>query len=182
MDLFCNIKKGHVFYQYLDEETYMNNLVSFISTGIENKEHILIIENLRNHPKLMAILNTLFSEKQQSTIRIVNNFNYYLLNGDFNTPNIVNHFTEDISFINKFNTTIRTWAHVEWASSEGDAKLLKDFESTADELVVAENLLSVCAYSSMRLTPQLTTTLEMFHQYIMTDDQFVASPIYKNRQ
>lgn len=187
MDLFCNINcltdinKGHVFYRYLNEETYMNNLISFISTGIENKQYILVVENLRNYSKLMGIIATHFSEEQQLTIKVVNNFNYYLSKGDFNTQNIVSHFTKDISFINKLNTTIRTWAHVEWASSEGDAKLLKDFETTADELVMEENLLSVCAYSSMRLTPQLCTTLEMVHQYIMTDDQFSSSPTYQNR-
>ncbi|MCZ8537087.1 MEDS domain-containing protein [Paenisporosarcina quisquiliarum] len=173
------ITVGHVFYEFQEEEAYLNNLISFIRSGIEGKQHILIIENMRNLPKVRTVINMLFSEEQQSSIRLVNNFEYYLSNGDFNTQSILNHFQQDLEQLTETNTTIRTWAHVEWASSEPDVELLKEFESTADAFVTERRLLSVCAYSSTHLSPNLASVLELRHEYIMNDETLSLSPLYE---
>lgn len=52
-----NITEGHVFYDFQDEQAYFNNLLSFIRTGIETKQQILIIENMRNLPKVKKIID-----------------------------------------------------------------------------------------------------------------------------
>lgn len=173
------ITKGHVFYEFQDEESYLNNLISFIRSGIEIKEQILIIENMRNLPKVKTVINMLFSDEQQSSIRLVNNYEYYLSNGDFNTQTILNHFQQDLAQLTKTNKTIRTWAHVEWTSSEPDVELLKEFESTADAFVTGGRLLSVCAYSSTHLSAEVTSVLESLHEYVMTDETLSISPVYE---
>jgi len=172
------ITEGHIFYEFQDEEVYFNNLVTFIQSGIENKQQVLIIENMRNLPKVRTRIDQLFNEEQQKSIRLVNNFEYYLSNGDFNTQTILKHFQQDLSFLMKVNSSIRTWAHVEWASSEPDAELLKEFEATADYFVSEEKMLSVCAYSSSQLSSDLTTVLVKAHSYVMTDDSFLKSSFY----
>lgn len=173
------ITEGHVFYDFQDEEAYFNNLLSFIRSGIEMKQQILIIENMRNLPKVRKMIDMLVSDDEQSSIRLVNNFEYYLSNGDFNTQTILNHFQQDLEQLTKENTSIRTWAHVEWASSEPDVELLKEFESTADSYVNEVGLLSVCAYSSTRLSSELTRVLELVHEYVMSDDTLSLSPVYE---
>jgi hypothetical protein len=175
------ITEGHVFYRFLDQEIYISNLISFIKSGIENKQQILIIENMRYLPKVREMIHMLVSEENQSAIRIVNNFEYYLSKGDFNTQNIVTHFQNDISALENSKSSIRTWAHVEWASSDPDAELLHEFESVADDFVIKERMLSVCAYSGALLTPNLSTALEQLHYYVMTDDTFSISPTYNQR-
>ena len=172
------ITEGHIFYEFQDEEVYFNNLVNFIQSGIENKQQVLIIENMRNLPKVRTKIDLLFNKEQQRSIRLVNNFEYYLSNGDFNTQTILNHFQQDLSLLKKDNSAIRTWAHVEWASSEPDAELLKEFETTADYFVSEEKMLSVCAYSSSQLSSDLTTVLVKAHSYVMTDDSFLKSSFY----
>lgn len=109
----------------------------------------------------------------------MNNFEYYLSNGDFNTKTILNHFKHHNDQLRKDNTSVRTWAHVEWASSEPDVELLKEFESTADSFVKENGLLSVCAYSSTHLSSELTRVLELVHEYVMSDDTVSLSPVYK---
>lgn len=173
-----NLSKGHVFYEFQDEETYMKNLISFIKSGIDNKQPILIIESMRILPKIRERIDMFVSEEQKSTIRLVNNFEYYLSKGDFHTPTIINYFQKDLSSLSEFNSPIRTWAHVEWTSSQPDNELMKEFESTANDFVLEENMLSVCAYSSTHLSPNMTVALEELHQYVMTDESFSVSSLY----
>ncbi|WRP08740.1 MEDS domain-containing protein [Rossellomorea aquimaris] len=172
------LHKGHVFYQFKSEETYLSNLMLFIRSGLKNNQHVLVIESMRNITKVRNRMKRLLNDEQQSSIYLVDNFDYYFLNGDFNTKKILNHFQKDISIIKKQNPSIRTWAHVEWTSSEPDTFLLNEFESTADEYVLQEGLLSVCAYSKNSLSPTLIETLEKVHNYVMTDDTLGLSMVY----
>ncbi|WP_062237369.1 MEDS domain-containing protein [Fictibacillus sp. FJAT-27399] len=172
------ITEGHIFYSFNDEDTYLENLISYILSGLENHQIILVIENMKVLPKLKEKLNVLFTKEQLTYVRMVNNFDYYLSNGDFNTTTIVNHFESDLSALKNRNLPIRTWAHVEWYSSEPDAELLNDFETIADEFVLQKNTLSVCAYPSERLTSELSILLRQAHKYFMTDNNFSLSSLY----
>lgn len=177
---YNKISAGHIFYRYLDEKAYMDNIFSFIQSGIENKQLILIIENMRNLPKVQAFIESSFKENKRASIRLVNNYDYYLSKGDFSTQNIVSHFTEDLSYFKECYSTIRTWAHVESSSTKPIVKLVKEFECVADNFVNDSQMLSVCAYSDARLTSSLNLALEEHHQYVMTDNTFSLSPIYRN--
>ncbi|WP_226673753.1 MEDS domain-containing protein [Rossellomorea aquimaris] len=173
------LHKGHVFYQFQEENAYIRNLMIFIRAGLENNQHMLIIESMRNITKVKSRMNRLFTPEQVSSISLVDNFDYYFLNGDFNTQNILRHFQKDLTVLKNFNPSIRTWAHVEWTSKEPDTALLKEFESTADDYVLQEGLLSVCAYSKNRLSNTLILALEEVHQYVMTDDVLSLSMAYE---
>ncbi|MGB3260038.1 MEDS domain-containing protein [Paenisporosarcina sp.] len=174
------ITEGHIFYSFENKEAYLNNLISFILSGIENQHQILIIESMRYLPIVRATIDKLVSVEHQSTIRVVNNYEYYLSSGDFNTYTILTHFANDLSLLKKENSSIRTWAHVEWASSEPDAQLLMDFELSSDDFVLEERMLSVCAYSTKHLTSNLSVALEQSHKYVMTDETLSVSTLYKN--
>ena len=170
--------EGHIFYRFHDEGVYINKLITFIKVGIERKQHILIIENMRTILKIKSKIELMFSDEQLQSILMVNNFDYYLSSGDFNTKTILKYFKKDISTIKRYNSSIRTWARVEWASNEPDEELLKEFESSADDFVTEARMLSVCAYVSNRLSSSLKTALEQFHKYLMTDDEFHLSSLY----
>jgi MEDS: MEthanogen/methylotroph, DcmR Sensory domain len=101
-----------------------------------------------------------------------------LANDDFHTKTILTHFQEDLSMLKMKNTLIRTWAHVEWTSEKPDVLLLEEFESTADNFVEEEGMVSVCVYAADSLSSTLDTTLQQLHQYIMTDHNFFISPFY----
>lgn len=174
-----NLTEGHVYYRFNDEASYLDNLVTFIKTGLDRNQQILIVENMKNLPKISAKINTLFTAEQQSSIRLVNNYDYYLSNGDFNTHTILTHFQKDRSLFKNLNSLIRTWAHVEWVSTEPDAQLLQDFESNSDDFVKVESMVSVCAYSLANLSSSLNEALEKHHKYIMTDGDFFLSSHYE---
>lgn len=173
-----NVTEGHVFYRYQDGESYIDHLVSFIETGLDRGEQILIIENMRNIPKISDKINLLFTLEQQSSIHLVNNYDYYVSNGDFNTQTILEHFQEELPLYKNIISSIRTWAHVEWVSTESIAQLITNIELLADDFVLQERMLSVCAYSSASLSSSLNDALEQDHKYIMTDDDFFLSSLY----
>ncbi|MCC5802394.1 MEDS domain-containing protein [Rossellomorea vietnamensis] len=175
----ATLQKGHIFYPFQQEEAYIQNLMLFIRAGLENNQHMLIIESMRNITKVKHRMNRLYTEEQLSSISLVDNFDYYFLNGDFNTQHILNAFQKDLSVIKKLNPSIRTWGHVEWISKEPNANLIKEFESIADDYVLQEGMLSVCAYPSHRLSSTLTETLEMVHQYVLTDEDLRLSIAYR---
>ena len=58
------------------------------------------------------------------------------------------------------------------------ADLLKEFETTADDLVLNAKLLSVCAYSNDHLSPDLNIVLEQVHNFVMTDETLLESEFY----
>ncbi|MEH7886927.1 MEDS domain-containing protein [Bacillus sp. JJ1609] len=176
---FTNVTEGHVFYRFQDGDSYIDHLVSFIETGLDRNEQILIIESMRNLPKISAKMNSLFTVEQQSSIRLVNNYDYYVSNGDFNTQTILTHFQKDLTFCKNITSSIRTWAHVEWVSTEPIAQLLTKIDPQADDFAIQERMVSVCAYSSASLSSSLNDTLEEDHKYIMTDDDFSLSSLYE---
>ncbi|MEH7443683.1 MEDS domain-containing protein [Bacillus sp. JJ1122] len=176
---FTNVTEGHVFYRFQDGEAYLDHLVSFINTGLDRNEQILILESMRNLPKISAIMNSLFTVEQQSSIHLVNNYDYYISNGDFNTQTILEHFEKDLPCYNNSNSSIRTWAHVEWVSTESNAQLITNIEVLANNFVIQERMVSVCAYSSASLSSSLNDALEQDHKYIMSDDDFSLSSLYE---
>jgi len=176
---FTNVTEGDVFYRFQDGDSYIDHLVSFIETGLDRNEQILIIESMRNLPKISEKINLLFSVEQQLSIHLVNNYDYYVSNGDFNTQTILEHFQKDLPFYRDSNSSIRTWAHVEWVSTEPIAQLHKKIDFEADDFVIQERMVSVSAYSSASLSSCLNDALEQDHKYIMTDDDFSLSSLYE---
>ncbi|MGD6872056.1 MEDS domain-containing protein [Sutcliffiella horikoshii] len=174
-----SLKEGHIYYRFREKDIYLTHLFSFIDIGIKSGETVLIIESMKNLPIIIEKVEQRFSEEQQESIRIVNNFDYYFSGGDFNTKTILGHFAKDLTLLKKDNRSVRTWAHVEWASDEPDAEQLKEYDATSDDFVVREGMLSVCAYSCRSLSPVLHSALEQVHKYVMTDDSFSFSKSYK---
>ncbi len=170
---------GHVYYLFEDKDVYLENLISYVNTGIKNSQNVLIIESMKNIPKVNEALNKHFNSEEQSNIRIVNNFDYYFASGDFNTKAMLDHFAKDVVLFNEKNNSIRTWANVEWASDDPDAENLKIYEAIIDDFVLNKNMVSVCAYSFNSITPTFNRILEQVHSYVMTDNSFAVSNRYK---
>lgn len=170
---------GHVFYYFSDQEIYLQNVIRFVESGIKHQDKILIVDNSRNLPRILHMLKLIFTEEQLSSIRLTNNFHYFIADGEFNFEVISKHAQEDIYSFKNEHVSIRTWSHVEWPSAKPSEELNRDYESASDRLVQDHNLLSVCAYNSVRLTPSFIENLKRTHNFVMTDGEFVRSSLYK---
>ncbi|MDX8290437.1 MEDS domain-containing protein [Metabacillus indicus] len=173
-----DLNKGHVYYHFKDEEIYLQKVASYIHDGLKQNDQILLIESMKFSGKVSHYIENHFSEEEQNSIRLVNNFDYYAGSSKFNIASILAYFDRDAKSLSDKNVRLRTWAHVEWMSGTSDAALLKSFETSSDEFILNENILSVCAYRDASLTDDANAALEQSHKYVMTDDQFQLSQNY----
>ncbi|SDN08549.1 MEDS: MEthanogen/methylotroph, DcmR Sensory domain [Fictibacillus solisalsi] len=164
-----SLKQGHILYKYENEVKYLSNLLSFIMLGLKRQHRVLVVESEKNLPKLKEQLESLIPVDKMSEILLINNFDFYLLNGDFHTHTIVNHFSNQTMVLDQVNKPAWTWAHVEWSSQEANCELVQKFEFKANEVIHKERRLSVCAYPLERLTPKLNSILSNNHDYLLSD-------------
>ncbi|RTR36388.1 hypothetical protein EKG37_02185 [Robertmurraya yapensis] len=170
---------AHILYLYENTDTYINNLLAYIKTGIDRNHHLIIIENSTIYNLVEARINELFSSEDKNFIHHVDNYLFYRCYGDFHIHSIVEHFGELLDpFLNK-KIDVRTWGHVEWKDQDDISKKIEDFENVADCSVNEMGLMSVCAYDSSKVNTHLQTAMMKSHQYLMTDKEFVQSPLYQ---
>jgi len=176
-----NKKNGiHIFYSIKEIETYLNDLVSFVLAGVEQGDHVLVIESEKIIPMLNKKLKLLLSDKQLTYIHTINNFDFYCSNGSFQPRVIFGNLSTAIKSFNENNNSFRAWAHVEWAEQEGISALLERYERESDNFVAENDLYIVCAYDDDRVPNSLKTALMKYHEYVLTENGIVPSATYEH--
>jgi ubiquitin C-terminal hydrolase len=170
---------AHILYLFEDRNSYLENLIAYLDSGIEHGHHLLIIEKTTIFQEAAQRIDDLFSSEQKKRIHYLDNYLFYRHYGDFDTNKIVEHFREMFKHFLNQRKTIRTWAHVEWNILDDINRQLAEFEETANCCVDDLGIMSVCAYNSSDLSASLQTRLMRSHEYLMTDSEFVRSHLYK---
>ncbi|MBM7655279.1 hypothetical protein JOC76_004789 [Neobacillus cucumis] len=170
---------AHILYFFEDHNSYLNNMIAYIKAGIERNHHLLIIENKYLYNEAEKKINQLFSKEAQKFIHYIDNYLFYRCYGDFHIHSIVEHFGEILTPFFNEKMNIRTWAHVEWKEQDDISSKLEEFEHLADCSVNESGLMSVCAYSASDVSASLQTGMMKSHEYLMTDQEFVRSSLYR---
>jgi len=170
---------AHILYFFDDQSNYIENMIAYIKAGLERDHHLLIIENPAIYRLVEPLLGKFFSDEQLKCIHYIDNYTFYGYYGDFHVHSIVENFGEILQPFFNDTISIRTWAHVEWRKLDDIANKLEEFENLADCSVNGMGLMSVCAYASSDLSASLQTTMMRSHEYLMTDTEFVRSPLYR---
>ncbi|RTE11041.1 ATP-binding protein [Paenibacillus whitsoniae] len=171
---------GHILYIYEDIECYINNAISYIVSGIELNQHILVVDTQERCAKIREKLIKFLSEKDLIMVHFVDNIDFYEINGNFDGESIIQHFSQLLDPFFKNHITIRTWAHVCWEEQDGIVAKLKQFEDRADCCVNDAGLVSVCAYDASTISSSLQLSMMRNHEYVLTDNEFVRSSLYIN--
>ncbi|KIL48503.1 MEDS domain-containing protein [Jeotgalibacillus soli] len=181
---FSNLCKeshgAHIFYYVTEEETYLNNIVSYIGSGIEQGDHILLIESERLLTLLTQKLTAVLTPEELTHLHTINNFDYYFSSGSFHPPAIFEYLSKTLKPFVENDISYRIWAHVEWSEKEAILNLLEEFEKEADRLVNDQELCLVCAYDAVRVPDSLKTALLKCHKYFLTEDEIIPSKLYEN--
>ncbi|MGM0903760.1 MAG: MEDS domain-containing protein [Bacillota bacterium] len=165
----------HILYCYKDSHFYIENVVSFIVTGIKQGDHVVVIENDRLFRLIDEKVKAQLRKGQLNQINYVNNFDFYFSNGNFHTPTIISSFATILDSVYAKRKSIRTWAHVEWGNLQEITCKIMDFEVSANQTVHSMNTTSVCAYDVDRLSEPLKESLMRSHPYQLTDDGVICS-------
>ncbi|OCA81592.1 hypothetical protein A8F94_22245 [Bacillus sp. FJAT-27225] len=166
---FFNLSEGHVFYNTYSPDRYIDNLLLFIRSGLNQGQHCLIIENDRLWLRAKSRFSKNFTSKQLERVIHINNFDFYYYTGDFHTETIVDYFSKILSPYKERKFEVRTWTHVEWGNDIDMNTKIKQFEQKAEEDVSKLKLLAVCAYDGERLNKSLIESLHATHNYYLSD-------------
>ncbi len=170
-------KGAHIFYSVNDLERYINNAVSYIITGVEQGEQVLIVESERIYPKILKRLEELVPQEQLKKVHYINNFTFYWRNGNFHPPTILAYFADLISPFLEEELSFRTWGHIEWRDEMEILKDIEEYEYGIDRLMPQTKAISVCAYDEARISAELREVLMSCHGFLMTDEGI--SPIFR---
>lgn len=171
-------KGVHIYYNITDPQAYINNLVAYIQSGVEQGDNILVIESERILPQIKAELAKVLTGEQLKTIHTINNFDYYCSSGSFQPAVIFEHLGKTLEPFIENNISFRIWAHVEWGEQEGIIPILEEFENEADRVVTEQGMYLVCAYDKERVPESLETKLMKCHKYTLVNNEIVLSNLY----
>lgn len=172
---------SHLLYIYSNQENYIENAVSFLTTGLELGHGVVVIEHPLTHEALKSSLTLKgFSREQLDTIIFVNNEEFYGTHQSFDIPTIVSTFSVLIEPYLDRDIPVRTWAKVRWGEDQSCLQeQLSSFEKQADQLIGPLRLFSVCAYNGAELSANLYIKMMENHPYLMTDTALMPSMFYK---
>ncbi|NHM32903.1 MEDS domain-containing protein [Neobacillus terrae] len=171
-------KGVHVFYYSCELESYIQNAVSYIISGIEQEDYIIMIENERIYPLIYKRMEMKLTEEQLKKIRFFNNLKFYWLNNNFYPQTILSYFSEVVNPYMEKNMSIRTWGHVEWGDRKDFETTLEEFENAVNKIVGNMKVITVCAYNAERVSDTLKEKLMKHHAFFMTDNDII--PITEN--
>ncbi|MGG0288056.1 MEDS domain-containing protein [Peribacillus butanolivorans] len=162
---------AHILYCFNELETYMENEAMFIISGVEQGDHILVVENDRIFPFVYKKLQLHLNEEQLAKVHHINNFDFYCFHGDFHPSTMVNYFLENIDTYSERNIFVRTWGHVEWGNDDQAMDAIGEYEKGIDKLITERGLISVCAYDDYRVPAALKSILIKYHRVLITDEK-----------
>lgn len=174
-----NSSGAHIFYHFHDQDRYIDNLISYITSALALGNHVMIIENDRIMPIIQQKINVQFNEEQVDMIHTINNYDFYCYRGNFHKETILSYLKNMITPYIEKNIPIQTWAHVEWREQKEIFRTLGEYEQEADQLLQETNLITICAYDANRVPQSLKETLMDSHDYVMTDDSI--KNIHRNK-
>ena len=173
---------GHILYIFDEVESYIENVVSFITTGIEQGHQLLVIDNKENYKLINNRLQEVLPIKERDLVHYVDNYEFYRLYGDFQCDSIANHFAVLLKPFLDQQIPVRTWSNVEWRDQDHIFSKLEEFENRADHFVRDTKMISVCSYHGQKISATLQNMLLGNHEYFMTDRVLVKSNLYQKRE
>ncbi|WP_249897039.1 MEDS domain-containing protein [Paenibacillus sp. PK3_47] len=173
---------GHILYLFEDINRYVDNALSYITAGLDQGHHILLIEREDVYHEILNKLSGSVPSGQLPSLHYANNIEYYGSRGDFDFQHILSHFEEIMGEVQAQNLPIRTWANVMTWGDHNERHIhgnLKAYERQTTCVVRDFGMVSVCAYNAAEISSSLQNELMKEHEYVMTDMEFFQSPLYR---
>jgi signal transduction histidine kinase len=174
-----NISRGgHILYFFEDSAAYIDNVIEYITTGIQRGYPLMLIDHVKNHMTVKNILRTCVSEKEIEKIHFVDQ-SLFSFRKDFDCLEIASNFEQvAVGPTLQSNAPFRVWAHIDRAGKEGVFHHLEEFETTNDARVKGLGMMSVCAYDASLISASQQISMMRLHSYFMTDKELTRSPLY----
>jgi PAS domain S-box-containing protein len=171
---------AHIMYTFSNPEKYLENAISFISTGLLLGNGVVFIDE---KPTFDIVLQHLtekgVDEEKLDKIIFFDNVEFYASNEIFSINRVVNTFSKLIHPYISEGIPLRTWAKVKWLKDQCCLlDNLSEFELEADSFVNQVKSFSICAYDGSELSANQQLEIMKSHPYMMTDLELFPSSLY----
>ncbi|OCA82127.1 MEDS domain-containing protein [Pseudobacillus wudalianchiensis] len=176
MEVIVELKEGnggHICYFYINETTYIDNVVSFVVTEIKNGNHVVLVENDRHILLINKKLQKELNKEELTHLHVINNYDFYYFSGNFHPHTVVDYFTKKIEPFLEKGASVSTWGLVEWGDDKEIHDNIAEYEQEVEKIVKEKGIVSVCAYNANRTAESLKVMLEKCHGVMITVDETV---------
>ncbi|MCM3162548.1 ATP-binding protein [Metabacillus litoralis] len=179
-----NITNGtHILYLPSDPEKYIENVTSFISSGLTLGQAVVIIDQRETFERIVQKLSHKgFSQEQIDSIIFTEHNEFYQSSEIMDANSLLGNFSGLLEPLVNSGVPIRVWGKITWLPGQCCLmEKLHKYEGAADEFIDKTKCLTVCAYD-----PNISSTVLMeimrHHQYIMSDTELAVSGFYKREK
>lgn len=170
------VSGAHILYVYEDQRAYLDNAVSFITTGITQDQRAIFMVD----PNVSRNIVSHLSPDERAYVHFVDVTKFYLQNEDFDVDLILNSLHATVETFVKEKRSVRLWGEVTSGWSIDAESTLVSYETAADIAIGKLKRITVCAYNGHFITASVQTKLMRSHPYLMTDEALVPSALYRD--
>ncbi|OAH54753.1 hypothetical protein AWH48_09225 [Domibacillus aminovorans] len=173
---------AHILYTYSNYEKYIQNAVSFLSTGLNLKHGMVLIESRVVYETILVHLAAKgFSQTQLDTIIFTDNDEFYRTHRTFDMSTILLALGDLLKLYTDQDLPIRIWSKVRW--KENICCVLEElsaYEIEADKVLEQIRAFTICVYNGQELPTSAYMEMMKSHSYVMTDTELIPSLYYRN--
>ena len=174
---------AHILYFHSNQESYLQNAISFIRKGIELEQVVLFIETSANYERIRAQLAEEWNERVLGAfLHHIDRDEFYRTYEDFHYDRVLDNLDELVSPYVAQRHDVRLWGHVDWKDGRDIVKKLHEYECKADLALDELGYLTVCAYDALTVPAAIQNELLKSHEYLMTDESLVLSNLYRRKR
>lgn len=170
---------AHILYFYSSMEGYIDNAVAFIHTGLEQGQHVVVIDSTENYRLIMDKLKGFVREDSLHHIHFVDYYDFYCEHGTIHVNLVLQHLDELFQTFIENKISVRSWGHVYWADQDDIYNQLRSYECQCDTSIKELGILGVCIYDGRIVPAYIQNELLKHHEYFMTDTSMVRSSFYE---
>ncbi len=166
-----------------DEESYINNAISYIRKGIELGQVVIFIETTANYERIRAMLAKDGGERAlRAFVHHIDRDEFYRTYEDFEYDRVLDNLDDIVQPHLARSQDVRLWGHVDWKEGRDIARKLHEYECKADLALDELGYLTVCAYDALTVPAAIQNELLKSHEYLMTDESLVLSSLYRHKR
>ncbi|WP_281890411.1 MEDS domain-containing protein [Paenibacillus sp. YYML68] len=173
---------AHILYTYESKEGYADNAAAFLLTGIQLGQHVVLVDSEEHRDMILQRLSAKLDEEQLSLIYFVDSRDFYCKYGRFDSDKVLANLEELFEPLVLNKKKVRSWGHVIWEDQDDIFRQLEVYECACRQSVKEMRMLAVCAYNSDSLSAFVQNRMLRSHEYFMTDEALVRSPLYANKE
>jgi len=170
---------SRILYCYDSVNSYLDNALAYLTHSVEHANYVFVIDNHDHCEQLRKRLLSVLSAAKLAAIQYVDSA---LLPNERSTEEYLQQACLRIQTQVSQPITVRVWAHEERSTVSADDYRQNGISRMNNSMLADLQSITVHAYPAWKLSGSSQLQLLKHHDYMMTDHEFVQSPLSANSE